>query len=52
MALAGVPTTRPTEVVELPVTVLKPTCGTVTVCDDHVMVVQGVSSAWGAETVV
>jgi hypothetical protein len=30
-ALAGVPAVRHTEVVELPVTVLNPTCGTVTV---------------------
>ena len=51
-ALAGVPTTRSTEVIELPVTVLNPTWGTVTVCDAHVMVVQGVPAGLGAVTVV
>jgi hypothetical protein len=40
--LAGVPAVRHTEVVELPVTVLNPTCGTVTVWEDQVRVVQGV----------
>jgi len=43
--LAGLPVTRLTTVVDASVWVLKPTCGTVTVWVDQVIVVQGVSCA-------
>lgn len=39
--VAGLPVTRLTTVVDAPVWVLKPTCGTVTVWEDQVRVVQG-----------
>lgn len=43
--LIGLPVTRLTTVVDASVWVLKPTCGTVTVWEDQVRVVQGVSGA-------
>lgn len=43
--LIGLPVTRLTTVVDASVWVLKPTCGTVTVWEDQVRVVQGVSCA-------